>query len=99
MSSCMMVASASERRRIAHVAFVELDIFFGQVRSINNRSTLPEVEVDVQIKFFRRNRRAQFLETGLRRLAALEAPDNAPAPGRAVTDIHFLLDDPRWTVT
>jgi hypothetical protein len=48
-------ASAAEGGGISDVAFIECDIFFGQVGGIEQRVALAEVEFNVKIEFFRRN--------------------------------------------
>jgi hypothetical protein len=47
--------SAAQRTCIRHVAFVEVHIFLGQIGGIHHRVRLGEIQVDVQLKFLRRN--------------------------------------------
>src|ERR1039457_1392079 len=81
--------SSSQRARITHIAFVELDIFLSQVSGVDNRIRFPEVKADMQIKFPGSDRSAERLEGSRSRLAAFEAPENLAAAGRAVTDVHL----------
>src|ERR1017187_5089119 len=69
-------ASSSKRGWISHVALVVINVGFGQIGGIHHRVRLTEIQVDVQFKFFWRDDGAQFLERRLRRLPALEAPEN-----------------------
>ena len=90
--------SASQGGWVAHIAFVELHILFSQVGGVDDRAGPAEVEIDMEVKFFRGDRGAERLEGGLGRLAALEAPEDLAAAGRAVADVHLLLDDRRGAV-
>jgi hypothetical protein len=48
----------------------------GQIRRVHHRTGFAEIQVDVQFEFLRRGGQAKFLERRLRRLAALETPQN-----------------------
>src|ERR1039458_5753120 len=65
--------SSAQRTRIAHIALVEIHVFLGQIAGIHHRVGFAKVEINVQIKFLRRNGGAKLLERRLRRLAALQA--------------------------
>src|SRR6185437_8564834 len=66
---------------------------------IDHGAMFAEIQIDVEIKFLRRDGGAETFETRARRLAALEAPENLPAFRRAVADVHLLFDDFRGRVS
>src|SRR5437773_955706 len=84
---------AAQRRGIADIAFVELDIFLGEIGAVNYGAGLAEIQVNVQVEFLKCDGGAEFFEAGLGRLAALEAPEDFAAAGSAVADVHPFLDD------
>ena len=55
---------------VAHVAFIELDVFFREV-GIHQRAGFAEVEADVEIELLRGRSGTELLEGRLRWLAAL----------------------------
>jgi len=83
----------AQRRGITDIAFVELDIFLGEIGAINYGAGLAEIQVDVQVEFLGRDGGAEVFEAGFGRLTTLEAPENFPVARRAVTDVHLFLDD------
>ena len=96
--ACPTLRFMGRGRRVGHVALVEVHVFFRQVGGIHHGAGFAEIQVDVQIKFLRRDGGAELLERRLRRLAALETPQNFPAAGRAVANVHLLLHDRRRAV-
>src|SRR2546427_3105090 len=87
------IPSAPQRRRVAHVALVEIHVLLSQVGGVDHRAGGAEVEVDVEVEFLERDGGAQVFEAGFGRLATLEAPENFPATGSAVADVHPFFDD------
>ena len=49
----------AQRRRIGHIALVELHVFFREVGGVHQRARRAEVEVDVQIEFLRGGKGAE----------------------------------------
>src|SRR6266542_430263 len=91
-------SSAAERRRIVDVAFVEIDIFLGEISRVEDGAGLAEVQPEVQVEFLLAHPGAKCFEARMSRLAAPEAPANLAAAGRTVTNVDFLFHDPRRAV-
>jgi hypothetical protein len=47
--------SPAQRRRVGHIALVEIDVLLGEIRRVHHGPGLAEVEIDVQLELLRRS--------------------------------------------
>src|SRR2546428_4807999 len=83
---------SSQRRRIAHIAFIEIYVVLSQIRSVHDSASFAEIQVDVEIKFLRGDGRTKCFEWNFGRLAVLQRIKNFSASRPAVTDIHSVFE-------
>src|SRR5438552_18837042 len=67
---------SSQRRRIAYIAFIEIYVVLSQIRSVHDSASFAEVQVDVEIKFLRRDGGTKCFEWNFGRLAAFQRIEN-----------------------
>src|SRR5262245_927323 len=94
----MLVDLTTERTWIADVAFVELDVLFGEVGRIEHGTAAASVQVDVKVELTFGHDAAKVLERSGGGLASFQAPEDFSSTRETIADVDFFLSNPGCTV-